>query len=182
MCPAKTHISLGIWVFTGRTGHLLRIQPSFMWTAKMQMPRLIWVFARHTGHLVGFVVQWHICQSCMCSRFISSKNSLAIHSSTCTKVVPFSTIVIKCKHFSCCQKLQINWSLLDKTVSMMYTKTSLSKNTGSMNGGLCRFEQLSFELPHDKTNKMACVPSEDLDQPGHPPSLVRVFAVRSLGS
>ena len=25
-----------------------------------------------------------------------------------------------------------------------------------------------FEPPHDKTNKMACVPSEDSDQPGHP--------------
>ena len=35
-----------------------------------------------------------------------------------------------------------------------------------------------FEPPHDKTNKMACAPSEDSDQPGHPPSLIRVFAVR----
>ena len=26
----------------------------------------------------------------------------------------------------------------------------------------------TFELPHDKTNKIACVPSEDSDQPGHP--------------
>ena len=34
-----------------------------------------------------------------------------------------------------------------------------------------------FEPPHDKTNKMACAPSEDSDQPGHPPSLIRVFAV-----
>ena len=33
------------------------------------------------------------------------------------------------------------------------------------------------ELPHDKTNKMACVPSEDSDQPGHPTSLIRVFTV-----
>ena len=39
-----------------------------------------------------------------------------------------------------------------------------------------------FEPPHDKTNKMACAPSEDSDQPGHPPSLIRVFAVRSVGS
>ena len=32
--------------------------------------------------------------------------------------------------------------------------------------------------PHrDKTNKMACAPSKDSDQPGHPPSLIRVFAV-----
>ena len=34
-----------------------------------------------------------------------------------------------------------------------------------------------IEPPHDKTNKMACVPSEDSDQPGHPPSVIRVFAV-----
>ena len=32
--------------------------------------------------------------------------------------------------------------------------------------------------PHDKTNKITCAPSEDSDQPGHPPSLIRVFAVR----
>ena len=41
---------------------------------------------------------------------------------------------------------------------------------------------LPFEPPHDKTNKMACAPSEDADQPGHPPSLIRVFAVRSMGN
>ena len=35
-----------------------------------------------------------------------------------------------------------------------------------------------YEPPRDKTNKMACAPSEDSDQPGHPPSLIRVFAVR----
>ena len=29
-----------------------------------------------------------------------------------------------------------------------------------------------------KNDKMTCVPSEDLDQPGHPPSLIRVFTVR----
>ena len=34
------------------------------------------------------------------------------------------------------------------------------------------------EPPCDKTNKLACAPSEDSDQPGHPPSLIRVFAVR----
>ena len=29
-----------------------------------------------------------------------------------------------------------------------------------------------------ETNKMICAPSEDSDQPGHPPSLIRVCAVR----
>ena len=39
-----------------------------------------------------------------------------------------------------------------------------------------------FEPPIDKTNKMTFVPSEDSNQPGHPPSLIRVFAVPSMGS
>ena len=38
--------------------------------------------------------------------------------------------------------------------------------------------QSTFKPPRDKTNKMACAPSEDSDQPGHPPILIRVFAVR----
>ena len=41
-----------------------------------------------------------------------------------------------------------------------------------------RDSQLSFEPQHDKTNKMTCVPREDSDQPGHPPRMIRVFAVR----
>ena len=39
-----------------------------------------------------------------------------------------------------------------------------------------------FEQPHDKTNNFDFVPSEDSDQPGHPSSLIRVIAVRSVGS
>ena len=40
----------------------------------------------------------------------------------------------------------------------------------------------TFEPHRDKINKMVCVPSEDSDQPGHPPSLVRVFTVRLIDS
>ena len=36
----------------------------------------------------------------------------------------------------------------------------------------------SFEPAHDKPNIMTCRPSEDSDQPGHPHSLIRKFAVR----
>ena len=36
---------------------------------------------------------------------------------------------------------------------------------------------------HDMTNQQnECAPSEDSDQPWHPPSLISVFAVRSVGS
>ena len=38
--------------------------------------------------------------------------------------------------------------------------------------------QPSSEPPHDKTNEMACAPSEDSDQPRHPSSQIRVLAVR----
>ena len=31
---------------------------------------------------------------------------------------------------------------------------------------------LTYEPHRDKANKMACAPSEDSDQPGHPPSLI----------
>ena len=34
-----------------------------------------------------------------------------------------------------------------------------------------------FEPPHDKTSTMICAPSEDSDQPGHLPSLIKVFTV-----
>ena len=35
-----------------------------------------------------------------------------------------------------------------------------------------------IEPPRDKTNTMACAPSEDSDQPGHPHNLIRAFTVR----
>ena len=38
------------------------------------------------------------------------------------------------------------------------------------------------EPSHDKTNKTTFALRKDLDQPGHPPSLIRVFAVRSMYS
>ena len=37
---------------------------------------------------------------------------------------------------------------------------------------------MKIEPRHDKTNKMICPPSEDSDQPGYPPSLIRGSAVR----
>ena len=39
-----------------------------------------------------------------------------------------------------------------------------------------------IEPPHDKSNKMTCASSEDSDQLGHPAILIRVFAMRSIGS
>ena len=33
------------------------------------------------------------------------------------------------------------------------------------------------EMPHNKTNKETCAHSKDSTQPGHLPSLIRVFSV-----
>ena len=41
------------------------------------------------------------------------------------------------------------------------------------------FYNLYSHMSRDMTNQQnACAPSEDSDQPGHPPSLIRVFAFR----
>ena len=37
---------------------------------------------------------------------------------------------------------------------------------------------LVLQSEREKTNKISCAPSEDLDQPGYPPSPIRVFTVR----
>ena len=43
---------------------------------------------------------------------------------------------------------------------------------------LWHFWVTPFDPAHDKTYNKTCAPSEDSNQPGHPPSLIRVFAVR----
>ena len=62
---------------------------------------------------------------------------------------------------------------MDNIACQYYKFTHESKGSGEL-----KILFLIIEPHHDKTNKMACAPSEDSDQPGHPPSLIRVFAVR----
>ena len=52
----------------------------------------------------------------------------------------------------------------------------------------CRSQTCDNAMPSDcrsltkwQNHQNDCAPSEDSDQPGHPPSLIRVFAVRSIG-
>ena len=49
-------------------------------------------------------------------------------------------------------------------------------------GWLSQEHRYTLVPPHDKTNKMICAPSEDADQPGHPPRVIRAFAVCSKDS
>ena len=73
---------------------------------------------------------------------------------------------------------------LSQTESAVFQKDLLSDYLGPLS--LCKrflkhFKEYQYRIiepPHVKTNKEACAPSEDSDQPGHPPSLIRVFAVR----
>ena len=39
-----------------------------------------------------------------------------------------------------------------------------------------------LKVSHLMTKPTKCAPSKDSDQPGHPPSLIRIFAVCSVGS
>ena len=75
--------------------------------------------------------------------------------------------------FVCCKNG--NWN--------QYNPLSLSQSP------IARDQQNYLELSVVRHNKMSCdmtkptkLPSEDSDQPGHLPSLIRVFAVRSMGS
>ena len=43
---------------------------------------------------------------------------------------------------------------------------------------LWSLNSIIIEPPHEKTNKMTSAPNETSNQPGHPPSLTSVFAVR----
>ena len=55
------------------------------------------------------------------------------------------------------------WRHTEHVFKHFYVNRNLKKN-------------IAFEPQYDKTNKMTCAPSEDLDQPRHLPSLTRVFA------
>ena len=65
-----------------------------------------------------------------------------------------------------------------KILAMPTTQSFLFFRGVNIKLGEKLYSKMSYEPLHDKTNKMAYAPSEDSDQPGHPPSLIRVFAVR----
>ena len=57
-----------------------------------------------------------------------------------------------------------------------YVISTIISNYCKIGSNYCKMVSLVssesvYELQHDKTNKMTCEPSEDSDQPGHPPSL-----------
>ena len=74
--------------------------------------------------------------------------------------------------------LEASTALLQLLLRFILTKISkCSRSAVQWNEGIICFTELKFEPQLNKTNKMTCAPSKDTDQPGHPPSLIRVFAV-----
>ena len=110
---------------------------------------------------IGLVLIWNIVSACVPHSMITAFVVRCLDS-----IIPLLAIaeISRPKPVSVAKQagLSLNWSQTPKA------------------GFVVRW--LIYEPPHDKTNKMTCAPSEDSDQPGHQPSLIRVFAVRSQGS
>ena len=62
--------------------------------------------------------------------------------------------------------------------STLFAQTHLSENFGSLQ----YFDSKNNLSPSWQNQQNDCGPSEDSDQPRHPPSLINVFAVHSVGS
>ena len=56
--------------------------------------------------------------------------------------------------------------------NMKYLKSRITFKNFDESLGLVPGYFIKYEPPHDKTNKMACAPRKDSDQPGHLPSLI----------
>ena len=141
-------------------------------------------FLNLTGIFTHF--HWYLCRLCVCQT-VSLANSLSM-----LFTLGFTSILMRQHYFShfwtmegwtirgCMQLIPVyvrrgreRWSPGHADASTESKKSyerDTWKQSNCINNG--------NEPPHDKTNLMACAPSEDSDQPGHPPSLIRVFAVR----
>ena len=72
------------------------------------------------------------------------------------------------------------YSLLEGKITLIYSQMTELYTKIPLSARLRAYVWKKTSEPlHDKTNKMACAPSEDSDQPGHLPSLIRVFALRT---
>ena len=126
-----------------------------------------WRFGRLAwGAEVGGGAAWSLCLSCVCL--------LAMHAFTTWSVSLFLFLLVSGVGCDLCL-----WLFL---VFSVYLLSTLTKEIINYQIDCTPRPRLlpRTEPPHDKTNKMACAPSEDSDQPRHLPSLIRVFAVRMM--
>ena len=121
-----------------------------------QMPRLIWVFAGCTGFFL------FCCAAAQIGCFLHIKIyiSLALWDEWVLYIFEISHNIHVQMHIMHMQTVNVQVRLQIHVV----------------------LSESSFALQHDKTNKMTFAPSEDSDQPGHPSSLIRVFAMHSMES
>ena len=73
--------------------------------------------------------------------------------------------------------LNVIYSIIDATIICAFLCLSVQPQKLTVTVNLHVPFVFTFEPHRDKNNKMACAPSEGSDQAGHPPSLIRVFAV-----
>ena len=164
--PAKTQISLGlcpVWSESSLCTQWVAKDPRcHHGTVKTdqigRMPWLIWVFPGRTDHLIGFVMLWLKC-AYAATQICGSLSEASSNSLYC--VSEQQRVSIDYVNAQAC--LRLAGSLCGKYPFHM---------DRPINNGIT-----ITDPPHDKTNKVACAPREDSDQPGHPPSLIRVFAV-----
>ena len=78
------------------------------------------------------------------------------------------------------EKQTPSWHYWKKLLEATLTHFSMISLTRTVNDHLrCISNLITYEPPHDKTNKIACAASEHSDQPGHPPNWSE-FALSSL--
>ena len=104
------------------------------------------------------------CFMCFCS-----KNCIWVRIALCPRWrLKSPVVVIQAERFMCfCSKN--GWRLVDSKSTLDPLWFLLRRFVPVL---------FLFESQHDKTRQSDCAPSENSDQPGHPPSLIRVFAVR----
>ena len=88
------------------------------------------------------------------------------------------TIVVKmaCSCLETIAKKYHNTHIADHISILFFSITMWTKFV--LTSSIITLINIKIKPAHDKTYKMACASSGDSDQPGHPPSLIRVFAVR----
>ena len=138
-----------------------------------RMPRLIWVFAGR--RVILLVLSW------------SHSNVLIIQINTV--VCPLYSHNTDCS----VQRVKLlSQNLLSYSKGYRHDtfETDPAKTLANVNLTLlqkCLKYYRSYKYDRNwatswQNQQCGCAPSEDSDQPGHPPRLIRVFAVRSMGS
>ena len=160
------------------------------------MPRLIWVFAGRTCHFVGFVTRRlkYVYEQFPLekAKSVSLDNADNVYIRSCftllTNFLKSSIVLIitvrvwemlnnrkwKCSQLKKRRNILNLYSFwFSFTISEYFVFSDFAHKVCAMK---------PIWAASWQNQQSGCAPSEDSDQPGHLPSLIRVFAVRSMGS